>query len=267
MSPAVADQFGSPVALEQYLKLIVQPPCRAWRYQLNGKSGSTFTLNLLFELEYGHPFRAHVSTFETGNQHSDFALFAQLEAGLLDTALHQCDGWHDFRAFSGLRLATVRNPYHRAVSGFHYLCRSHTLGDRRFLPERLRLMALADFDFERDCGTVAGFDRFLGYVRDFATSFGHEAVDPHWRAQALNIRPELYEPDLVGRVEAMSDFALEVARRLDRPLISDLACLRRNRAVFDSPEDLLGSPNIRRKIEQIYAADFDLFEYPLDRAG
>jgi hypothetical protein len=261
MAAAVGGQFSSASAIKQYLKLIILPPSRAWRYQLNGKTGNTFTLNLLFELDHGHSFQGHVAPSETGNQHPHFALFAQVGTGLLDTALNRTESWQAFRDFPGLRLATVRNPYQRAVSGFRYLCRSHEVGDRRFLPERLRLMALTGFDFERDHGTVQGFDRFLRYIQDFADTFGADAVDPHWRSQALHIRPDLYRPDIVGRTEEMASFAAEVARRLGRPLVSDLAQLNCNPSTSGVQGDLLSSAHVRRRIEQIYADDFTLFEY------
>lgn len=258
---AFGTEFSSSRAIESYLKLIVQPPRGAWRYQLNGKSGNTFVLNLMFELEHGVPFTARVDPAETGNQHPDFALFAQVNAGLLVTALAYYPSLQDFTDFSGLRLATVRNPYHRAISGFRYLCRSHRLGDRRFLNERLRMMALAGLDFESMSDTAQGFGRFLGYVRDYAVSFGADAVDPHWRAQALHIRPHLFRPDILGRTEELDLFAAAVAARLDRPLLSDSRLLRKNASSELPTGAWLHHPELRKTIEQIYAQDFDLFDY------
>ncbi len=264
---SVSTQFASSAALQSYLKLIVQPPSKAWRYQLNGKSGNTFTLNLLYELEHGYPFRGRVAVSETGNQHPDFALFAQVGSGLLSTALVESKTWEDFCNFPGLRLATVRHPAKRALSGFRYLCRSHDVGDRRFLHERLRLSALTGFDFDTDRDTVRGFELFLAYIRDYADSFGAEAVDPHWRLQALHIRPDLYRPDITGRTEEMASFAQTVAARLDRPLISDLSEMRSNASSTSVSDELLRGPSIHRLIEDIYGQDFDLFEYARDPTG
>ena len=56
--------FGSVAAAQRFVQLIWFPPDRGWRYQLNGKSGNTFVLNLLFELEYGQPFSCHVAQAE-----------------------------------------------------------------------------------------------------------------------------------------------------------------------------------------------------------
>ncbi|MFN4057757.1 MAG: sulfotransferase family 2 domain-containing protein [Roseinatronobacter sp.] len=254
-------EFSSVNALESYLKLIVQPPSGAWRYQFNGKSGNTFVLNLMFELEHGVPFTARVDPAETGNQHPDFALFAQVGAGLLVTALNYYPTVPAFNNFPGLRLATVRNPYQRAISGFHYLCRSHRIGDRRFLNERLRMMALAGLNFETMSHTAQGFARFLGYVRDYAATFGADAVDPHWRAQALHIRPQLYRPDILGRTEELDLFAAAVAARLGKPLLSDTTALRQNAGEHAQSVDWLQDPALRQVIEQVYAQDFELFDY------
>jgi hypothetical protein len=261
MEEHVGTQFDTKSAMAAYLRLIVHPPSAAWRYQLNGKSGNTFTLNLLYELEHGQPFSAQVATGETGNQHPDFALFAQVGAGLLGTALDYTPDWDAFCDFPGLRLATVRNPYQQALSGFRYLCRSHRMGDRRFLPERLRVMAMTGMDFERDSNTEQGFARFLAYLRDYAASFGAEAVDPHWRPQALHIRPDIYRPDIIGRTENMAAFAIAVAERLGKPQLPAPERLRRNQAEGGDANDLLSSLALRRIIEEIYTQDFDLFEY------
>lgn len=257
------DSFGSAMAARRFVQLIHFPPSRAWRYQLNGKSGSTYMLNLLFELEYGTPFTCHVDHAETGNQHPEFALFQLPQAGLWANAIQAGDKLGQFLNFPGLSLATVRNPFDRALSGFRYLCRSHRLGDRRFLAERLRLNALARFDWSRDGDTPAGFARFLGYLRDSAAAQGADSLDPHWMPQSLHLRPEIYRPDMVGRTEDLDSFARALARRLDRPL-PDLARLRRNSGDRDTraiPADFL-TPTCRALIEEVYEEDFELFEYP-----
>lgn len=262
LNKAFGDQFGSVAAQRSYLQLIVFPRSRAWRYQLNGKSGTTFMMNLLFELEFGQPFTTRVSVAESGNQHPHFALFQMVNAGLLSNALREKDAFDAVRAFPGLTLATVRNPYDRARSGFAYLCRSHDQADRRFLPERLRLNALTGFDWTRHPGTTEGFDRFLSYLEMVAAEFGAEALDPHWRPQALHIRPEILQPDLIGRTEALDQFAQQIAQRLNRPLPEQTGRLRTNRG--ENATGLALTPDQRARIATLYAADFDLFEYAIE---
>lgn len=259
---AFGDRFGSVAAMRGFLQLIWFPRSRAWRYQLNGKSGTSFALNLLFELEFGHPFTTRVAASETGNQHPDFALFQQAEARLLSNPLRVKETWTAFRAFPGLTLATVRDPYARALSGFVYLCRSHAMGDRRFLSERLRLNALAGFDWDCHPDTAEGFERFLQYLRDQATAFGAETLDPHWRPQALHIRPEITRPDLIGRTEALDVFARAVAERLDRPLPAALRDQRLNVTGGGARAGDLYDAGRRRLVEEFYAEDFALFDYP-----
>ncbi|MBN9889805.1 sulfotransferase family 2 domain-containing protein [Salipiger abyssi] len=256
------EAFGAPEAAQRFVQNVWFPPSRAWRYQLNGKSGNTFVLNLLFELEYGTPFTCQVGQAETGNQHPDFALFQVLASGLWGNAFTAGGTLSDVVKFPGLSLATVRDPYARALSGFFYLCRSHALGDRRFLTERIRMNALAGMDWERDANTPQGFSRFLHYLRDSAEAFGAEDLDPHWMPQALHIRPEIYRPDLIGRTEDLAPFAKRVADRLDRPLPARMEGLRRNASSRpkDGP-DFYAEPGLRGLVETLYARDFDLFDY------
>ncbi|MCR8550902.1 sulfotransferase family protein [Salipiger sp. P9] len=262
------EAFGSVAAAQRFVQNIWFPPSRAWRYQLNGKSGNTFVLNLMFELEYGTPFTCRVAQGETGNQHPDFALFQVSQSGLWGNAFAAGGAIADVLGFPGLTLATVRDPYARALSGFFYLCRSHELGDRRFLTERIRMNALAGMDWDRDAGTPQGFSRFLHYLRDSAESFGAEDLDAHWMPQALHIRPGIYRPDLVGRTEELAPFARAVAARLDRPLPARLEGLRRNASSRPKEgPDFYAEPGLRALVETLYAADFELFEYPHHQPG
>lgn len=260
---AFGTQFGSIAAMRSFLDLIWFPKSRAWRYQLNGKSGNSFVLELLFELEFGVPFTTWVDPAVTGNQHARFALFQVRDAGLYSNAMRENDTWQDFTSFSGLTLATVRDPYARALSGFFYLCRSHRLGDRRFLSERLRLNVLAKFNWDIHAGTAEGFDRFLCYLRDYADTVGSEALDAHWRPQVLHIRPDILRPDLIGRTEALGDFAVQVAKRLDRPLPARLDGFERN--ATDSAKQGGGfyTPERRHIVKTLYAQDFEIFGYAL----
>ncbi len=256
-------RFATAKAARRYISLIWFPPSRAWRYQLNGKSGNTFVLNLLFELEYRVPFRCNANPAETGNQHPDFALFSVPHAQLWSNSVKQEDDLDAVLDFPGLSLATVRNPYTRLVSGFFYLCRSHELSDRRFLPERIRLNALTGMDWDKEANTPAGFERFLNYIRDISENFGPEDLDAHWLPQALHIRPDIYKPDLVGRTEDLPKFAKDLCKQLDRPQPKSLAGLRRNASKRIDHDAFLSDPALRRIIEEVYASDFELFDYPL----
>lgn len=203
-------------AAQRFLQLIYFPSSYRWRYQLNGKSGNTFVLNLLFELEFGEKFTSRVAN--SGNQHPEFALFMLPSARLLANALSSSQALSSVLDFEDLSIATVRNPFDRARSGFTYLCRSHEAGDQRFLPERLRLNSLMQFDWETGPYTSKGFGKFLDYLTMMSESEGLESLDPHWLPQVLHIRPTLYKLDIIGRTENMASFAKDLAERLDQPL-------------------------------------------------
>ncbi len=257
------EAFDSETAVARYLKLIVCPPSRRWRYQLNGKSGNTYALNLLFEIEYGCPFTAALDQAGSGNLHPDFALFQLVSAGLLSTLSKLGDPIEEIDAFPGLSLATVRNPWTRIVSAFFYLCRSHEVGDRRFLPERIRLNALCQFDWEKDTNTVRGFEKFVDYIDIVARDLGPDALDAHWLPQALHIRPDLYRPDIIGRTEALDRFAEEVQDALDveqRVPVSRLRTNRRPGHGIDVAE-FVSSSRVQEIVRRIYAEDFGRFGY------
>lgn len=257
------DVFDNPAAAARYLKLIFFPPSRRWRYQLNGKSGNTFVLNLLFEIEFGGPFTCRVDPSSSGNQHPDFALFQLADAGLLSNAFGAGDGMKDIEDFPGLSLATVRDPWTRIVSAFLYLCRSHELGDTRFLAERIRLNALCRFDWNADRNTAVGFRKFAEYIDLITREFGPDMLDAHWLPQARHIRPDLYRPDILGRTEALDAFADEVQDALGvTPRIppSRLRNNARGGPRIDTG-DFTSDPRVRAIVRRVYEEDFDRFGY------
>jgi hypothetical protein len=253
--------FGSAEAALRFTRQVWFPASRSWRYQLNGKSGTTYVLNLLFELEYGAPFTCQVSAVTTGNQHPDFALFQLSQAGLYSNSVREEEDLAAFDGFKGLSLATVRNPYSRALSGYRYICRSHEAGDRRFLAERIRMNALAGMNWDLHLNTPEGFGRFLSYIREQADTMGPESVDAHWMQQVLHIRPDIYQPDLIGRTDRLEAFSDEVAARLDRPrLQSDGPAHRNQTSGGSSVNDSYLTPERRRIIEEVYGPDLEFFE-------
>lgn len=251
--------FPSIDAAQRYLTHWWFPASRRWRYQLNGKSGNTYALALLFRLEFGVPFTARVVT--EANQHPDFALFQQVDAGLLSNAARAGDRLPDVIRFPGLTLATVRNPYARAFSAYRYLCRSHRVGDRRFLRERIRLNALQGFDWETDPDRPAGFVKFLRYVAEIKETCPTAEIDAHWLPQVLHIQPTVLRPDVIGRTEDMARFAAEVVDRLAPGTAVPLDSLPRNEGAGDLSA-AYAEAEAARLVADIYAEDFDRFGYP-----
>lgn len=251
--------FPNSATARRYCGNICFPRSGRWVYQLNGKSGNSSTLALLFELEFGVPFG--VKMVSPTNQHPDFALFELCRAGVFGNPLLQGLSLADFDALPGLRIATVRNPFTRAVSSFLYLCRSQKLGDVRFVLERLRLQAIVGFDWAQHDGTPEGFLRFLDYIRLLQTQGTPDMIDAHWLPQVQHIQPAVYRPDLIGRTEDMAGFVAALADRLGQTAPQRLAARNRTPARPDLFARFYADPAAADLVRRIYAADFETFGY------
>lgn len=260
---AHSDHFDSGMAAARYLNLIFFPPSRRWRYQLNGKSGTTFVLNLLFEIEYGCRFTAQVDPAMTGNQHPDFAVFQLPHSGLLANAIEAGDSVEDIDTFAGLSLATVRNPWTRILSAFFYLCRSHEIGDKRFLAERIRLNALCRFDWDADRNTATGFAKFVDYIDIMTKELGVDSLDAHWLPQARHIRPDLYRPTILGRTENLRAFsdALQDALHVEKRVALDALRGNKQKGSKKDISNFFAQPRTKTTIRKLYEEDFDIFKY------
>lgn len=244
---------------ERFCGNFFYPRSENWIYQLNAKSGNTSTFALLFELEFGVPFHVHLKT-ET-NQHPDFALFQIGQAGLYATVRGRGLTLAEFDSFPGLRLATVRNPFTRAVSSFLYLCRSQKIGDRRFLSERIRISALGGFDWSRHDGTAKGFLKFLAYTRATQLQCTPDMIDAHWLPQVQHIQPTIYRPDLIGRVEELDKFAVEIAERLGKRPPKKKPHRNQSKKGDEKRIDFYADKAAVRMVREIYADDFTAFDY------
>jgi hypothetical protein len=97
------------------------------------------------------------------------------------------------------------------------------------------------------------FDQFVAALEAQAPI----RMDAHWRPQHLNLMHPLIEYDLVGRLES---FDADLARVREATGLPDVPCPNRNRtkrdgSLFD------GRPDLRRRVEQVYARDFELYGY------
>ncbi|MEM6739928.1 MAG: sulfotransferase family 2 domain-containing protein [Pseudomonadota bacterium] len=252
--------FRNEEALTQWFRFILLPASGAWAFKPNGKTGTTSLLHALFELEFGVPLT--VSHHEPDGILEDHAVHCLAEARVFSplTALRGAPCALDVLE-KALRLTIVRHPLSRALSAFRYLCRADARAVSRFLRERLRMNAITGFDWQRDPDTPDGFRRFLDFV---AHELEHQAslpLDWHIGPQVLNVRPEIFQPDLVGRTEDVPAFLAEIAARLDRPLPERLRrAAPRNRAAM-RPPDWAGDRALQARVAQVFAADFDAFGY------
>ncbi len=245
-------------AVRRFLDLVILPPSESWAFLSTGKAASSSVLRFLYEIEYGHPL---TSKFISPHDINPAAVVHQLSLhGVFGRARMLGLSIDAVKARTRERLLVVRNPHARAASAFRYLCRSHELGAGWFLTARLRLEARTGFDWTSAPGTLDGFLKFLDFLEAEAEDYGPDRLDTHWCSQARFARPEIYEPTLVGRVEAMDDFFSSVCERLDTPMPATIRhenC--QSGATADDP--LAAAPEARQRIERIYAADFEAFGY------
>jgi hypothetical protein len=255
-SRAHPEVFPTPEAAKRFLKLIIVPPSLAWSFVSVGKSASTSTLSALFQAEFGHPLSV---AFNSAVDINPDAVVHQLaEARVFARWFHL---GRPVRALTGPdgpteRFCVVRDPFARAVSAFRYLCMSQRAGASWFLPMRLRLNAQYGFDWEQDMDTHRGFELFLTAL--LHNSKGPEPLDPHWRPQVEVICPTVYEPTLIGRIEAYDAFLAEMSERLS---VSIQHPRHRNAQSTTAAQQQYDTPALRTLVERVYQADFEAFGY------
>ena len=103
------------------------------------------------------------------------------------------------------------------------------------------------------------FDVFLDYV-DRSLQLDRHKTDRHWREQWISIGREIFEYDLVCRLENLSDDLAVILENLRIPKASwdTIMDARVNRS---SRGNTVGTPQQRRRIQQMYKADYEAFGY------
>lgn len=242
--------------IRSYLGLIILGPACRWGFLSIGKNGSSSTLRVLYEMEFGHPLTVRYASPIDINPS---AVIHQLsDAGVFARALDRGMSAVEVRDADMLRLMVVRDPLARAVSAYRYFCRSNAEAAPWFVRDRLRIDAAVGFDWTHMPGTVEGFRRFLRYIELEIELSGAPALDSHWRPQTAFAPTDVWVPGLIGRMEAMDDFYAELAGRLDKPAPSRIP--RENRQDGNA-EDLMSDSDARRMVEAIYRADYVTFGY------
>ena len=157
------------------------------------------------------------------------------------------------------RICVVRDPFARAVSGFRYLCESHRRQSPWFARDRFRMNAVVRFDWSTEPDTARGFHKFLDYIAWQTDTEGPDAVDAHWRPQAVFVKPAVFRPTLVGRMEDMARYWQSLSERLGVALPGD-AALWRNRQP-QAPDSLTEDTVARRRVRALYSGDYEAFGY------
>jgi hypothetical protein len=158
-------------------------------------------------------------------------------------------GWETVgRMLSGeaFRFSFVRQPVPRLESAYADKIVRHTSNHWRTGIRRT-------LGLPKDDEAPITFDQFVAALEAQEPI----AMDSHWRPQHLNLMQPLVSYDLVGRLEA---FGADLARIREATGLPDMAVpvintTKREGSLLD------GKPDLRRRVEQIYAADFELYGY------
>jgi hypothetical protein len=242
----------------QYLFRVILPPSLRWVYRPVGKTGTSSLLKLLFEIEFGTKFSFKTTPLDDINPSHEFHMLANsrvfgraLEYGLSLPALIADPRY-------GVRIALVRNPYSRAVSAWRYLCLSHEKKSRWLELERLRLMAICGFDWDVHPNTAYGYNLFLDYIEAEIANVGADNINEHWRPQCVCLKPEAFQPEMLGKLEDLKPFTAQLCERLKCSAPSQIPHENRSE---DERQSAYQTKELSKRCEAIYKDDFERFGY------
>jgi Sulfotransferase family len=146
------------------------------------------------------------------------------------------------------RFSFVRNPLGRFESVYWDKMTHDLRWRRRNIPKTMGLPA--------DPDEPVSFEQFLGAVegQDPLTE-----MDPHWRPQHLNLMHPLVTYDHVGRLESFDADLEHIREEAGLPRVPIQARNTSKRTSSDSVYD--GRPDLVKRVEGIFATDFDLYGY------
>jgi hypothetical protein len=250
--------FVTTKAARDFLFQAILPPSMRWCFMSVGKNASSSTLRFLFRAEFDCELTVNVTPRSDINPSAQVHMLT--EHRLFSRALLLGISAPDLLGAEGPqeRICVVRDPFARAISAFRYLCRSHILGSRWFAFDRFRMNAVSKFNWERDVDTERGFIIFLEYVAWQIDADGPEAVNAHWQPQFTFIKPAVFNPTVIGRMEDLGCYFRTLSERLDAPFPEALPWDNRQPT---APQDLRSSMRAQAICKEIYAADYEAFGY------
>jgi hypothetical protein len=249
------DEFSSTQQAHKFLENIIVPPTFRWAFSKNAKTATTSAVHFLFKQEFDVPLNASwinpndVNTSAAGHNLDTYSRGIFRPLAYVD---------HSLNIFENtLRLVTARHPVTRAKSSFSYICKTQEFKHIYFSMDRALMCAIVGFDWEVDIYTAKGFEKFLDYISIVRDEYGIEQVDGHWKPQVSIVKPRVFKPDIIGRTENMEAFYKEVAERLGEPLAAETQQVSHNAQAEKAENEVLFTPNTLRKIEEVYAEDFE----------
>lgn len=177
------------------------------------------------------------------------------EGGLLQGYPHWRDYLDVLDNHGAFVFGFVRHPTERFMSAFRdfWLLRRNSWRYRHARPMRR-------FGYDPAQPPERNLDVFIDYVaRSLAVSPLY--ADRHWRKQVHNLAYGRIDYDLIGRTERLESDMRKVLESAGIPAGDLLSILTRRDNNTDSAPPLDPTPAQRRKIEALYADDFETFGY------
>ncbi len=242
--------------LRLWMREIYLPADHSWALICPAHTATLATYELLFRLRFGAALPPHPQpTHGVGPDTTAETLAA---ASVLRPCIETLKGV-DLLAKT-LRITIVRNPTDRAIAAFEALCAAQDAGTPWLYNDRLRLTAQTGFDWLRHARTADGFGKFLRYVATHCSNEAELPVNPNWRPQKRIIKPDLFQPDIIGKVEDFRAFGASVAAGLGLAAIDIQPFAPRHEPPLRR-EAYLNRATNRELLGKIYAGDYETFGY------
>ena len=254
------DRFLTVDIAVEYLASIMMPASGRWAFVGNAKTGTSSTKRFLFQLEFGVALSVNFEPLIDIN--TDAVSHALARSGVFRTLPNIASGLSELK--KALRLATARHPVARAMSSFNYICLADAENSPWLVTERLRMNATCGFDWSKDRYSHDGFVKFLNHLAENERQPGEVIDNQHMRPQVRNVRPEVYQPDLIGRTEDLPAFYRAIAARLDCAMPKDLALPESNRRDKEAGAEILLSKDSKRLLAEVFAGDFNWLNEDVD---
>lgn len=107
-----------------------------------------------------------------------------------------------------------------------------------------------------DPEAVPTFEEFLDAVEQQDPV---REMNPHWRPQSVNLLHPLVSYDRIGKLESFSEDLERIREEAGLPRVP---LLPRNSSRHTTPDSVYdGRPDLRRRVEALYAQDYELYGY------
>lgn len=212
-------------------------------YVLNPKAACTLAMNFVFFANHGYRY------FDPIQIHYARAALLRIDGPKTDTRI--LDAFHLLAPES---FSVVRDPLDRFVSGF--LSKVFSEDDPVYRPYRDILTSLHDIDLSPEADPKRSC---LAFARWLASQSDLGAIDPHFRAQWLNLRMQsAYKVGTILRLEDRPALLAYFSKWIGADKARWFLSLRLNEHRVYAKDDVI-SDELTALVREIYAEDYRLF--------